>query len=201
MNFTALDQSLASFKRTVSRSFARNPSDLDDFMQEASIVVWKVAARDLPDTEASKLAKASIINRFRDMLRSGKRHRVAEPYGQDVYAAEVDDRIQALPSNDDVFEQVVINIAIQEAAKMLEDREVQVLLGFLQPSNEAVHFARLDATSSESRRDSGQLAMNIGLVEVRSKHIALALGISPATMSRSLQKVRIALTEAGFEPM
>ena len=185
MNIDKLIKEIYSGLEGVAYKQARSVEQAKDFLQEALFTAIKVVNtgkyNNLPDSQFVKVIARCAMNR------------ISKIQSMDI---TYERRNPALVNKRDVFSKGNIEecIEIKNIMKVLENRlsslGVQILKEMDQPSENTIKIQQAWLSEKHKLRDSGKLVMNIHNDKVTNNHIASSLGISKATMSREVCKIR-----------
>ncbi len=180
---------LSLYISTACRGFARRFTLLqaDDLRQECAIKLLSILRKhpDMADDNITNLFKVSIYNMLRDIYRVYAREMEQLDGGKDSESAEF--AVESSVIEDLIYEDYVQRVRVSLSADL--DRRLFDLL--LTPDEHVVTMAQeRQAEKETSKRTSNTLVMNADVVVITEAMLASRLGVSPATLSRAMKRLR-----------
>jgi len=182
-----------------ARKHAINPQQEQDFRQEGLVIACEVADR-YRDKEADELIRligTSSRNRILQMqkqeinwsrgklVKTKKDNRPVDNWQLDVRKDPSDDVYDDM-SYDSIDEREFVMVL----SSFLSDRGKAILNEKINPGKNTITIMEREKREKLVKRESGALVMNVFTDKITDTHIAVSLGLSKATMSRELSRIK-----------
>lgn len=183
MNKEELIQEVYDGIKAVAFKQAHNKEQAKDFMQEGLISALEAIDKypDKPERELILIIAKSAYNKIYSIQSRDITYERKNPNSADNIV---------IPSKEDLEKDYESRNFLAILKTRLHSRERKILEEHLNPSNRVIGVYEKEKRSKLRRRSRGQLVMNIHTNTIRSHHIAEAMGISKATMSRAFKAIR-----------